>query len=208
MNLTPTRSRLCFATLNHSPLLVEGIDLAEQLRAAADAGFILVELDVFSIRTYLAAGRTLSDLDRTLTDNGLACYAIAGLNVYDDPVRSDTEAADLARICEQLQPRWLLMRLAGDYDRNMAHLRRYVAQFGGTDSFGFEPSPFTVLRTIGDAERAVDAIGSGAVIVDRGTSSLPAPTGNRWPRLPDERFAYVQTRRRTRAVGQTSNTTP
>ena len=185
----------CFATLNHSPLVAqapERADIVRQIDAIAEAGFTSVELDVFSLRAWQDNGGTLRDVVQRLDDQRLSCYAIAGLNVYDDLQRSTTEVNDLAEICAAFNPQWLLLRLAGSLEPGLAFLKQHLDLFDPEIKLGFEPSPFTVLRTIDDASAAVDAIGTGAVIVD---SWHFFATGADWQALaalPDERLAYVQ----------------
>jgi sugar phosphate isomerase/epimerase len=185
----------CFATLNHSPLVAqasERVDIVRQIDATAEAGFASVELDVFSLRAWRDNGGSLRDVVLRLDDQGLSCYALAGLNVYDDHARSVAEVHDLAEICAVFSPRWLLLRLAGSLEPGLEFLRQHLGLFDPAVQLGFEPSPFTVLRTIDDASAAVDAIGNGAVIVD---SWHFFATGADWPALaalPDERLAYIQ----------------
>ncbi|MEO8696067.1 MAG: sugar phosphate isomerase/epimerase family protein [Acidimicrobiales bacterium] len=185
----------CFATLNHSPLVAEPherVDIVRQIDATAEAGFATIELDVFSLRAWRENGGTLRDVVQRLDDQGLSCYALAGLNVYDDHARSVTEVNDLAEMCAALKPRWLLLRLAGSLEPGLEFLRQHLGLFDPTVQLGFEPSPFTVLRTIGDASAAVDAIGSGAVIVDSWHFFATGADWDALAALPDERLAYVQ----------------
>jgi sugar phosphate isomerase/epimerase len=185
----------CFATLNHSPLVAEAherVDIVRQIDATAEAGFSSIELDVFSLRAWRDNGGTLRDVVHRLADQGLSCYALAGLNVYDDHARSVAEVNDLAEMCAALDPRWLLLRLAGSLEPGLEFLRQHLGLFDPAVQLGFEPSPFTVLRTIGDASAAVDAIGSGAVIVDSWHFFATGADWDALAALPAERLAYVQ----------------
>jgi len=185
----------CFATLNHSPLVAEAphrADIVRQIDATAEAGFTSVELDVFSLRAWRDNGGSLRDVVHRLDDQGLSCYALAGLNVYDDRPRSLAEVHDLADICAAFNPRWLLLRLAGSRDAGLAFLSEHLGLFDPAVQLGFEPSPFTVLRTIGDATAAVDAIGTGAVIVDSWHFFATGADWSALAALPDHRLAYVQ----------------
>jgi sugar phosphate isomerase/epimerase len=185
----------CFATLNHSPLVAdahERVDIVRQIDATAEAGFASVELDVFSLRAWRENGGTLRDVVHRLDDQGLSCYALAGLNVYDDQTRSLDEVHDLAEICAAFNPQWLLLRLAGSLEPGLEFLRQHLGLFDPAIQLGFEPSPFTVLRTIGDASAAVDAIGSGAVIVDSWHFFATGADWDALAALPSERLAYVQ----------------
>lgn len=185
----------CFATLNHSPLVAdshERVDIVHQIDAVAEAGFASLELDVFSLRAWRDNGGSLRDVKQRLDDLGLPCYAMAGLNVYDDLARSEAEVDFLSELCAVFTPQYLLLRLADSLEPGLDFLRRHLDRFDPSIQLGFEPSPFTVLRTIGDAAAAVDAIGTGAVIVD---SWHFFATGADWQALadlPDERLAYVQ----------------
>jgi sugar phosphate isomerase/epimerase len=185
----------CFSTLNHSPLVAdshERVDIVRQIDAIAEAGFASVELDVFSLRAWRENGGSLRDVRRRLDDQGLPCYSMAGLNVFDDHARSVAEVDELADVCAVFAPQWLLLRLAGSLEPGLEFLNRHLDRFDPAMRLGFEPSPFTVLRTIGEASAAVDAIGTGAVIVD---SWHFFATGADWRALadlPDERLAYVQ----------------
>lgn len=185
----------CFATLNHSPLVAdahERADIVRQINATAEAGFSSIELDVFSLRAWRDNGGTLRDVVVRLDDQGLSCYAMAGLNVYDDQARSLAEVHDLAEICAAFNPDWLLLRLAGSLEPGLQFLGEHLGLFDPAIQLGFEPSPFTVLRTIGDASAAVDAIGNGAVIVDSWHFFATGADWDALAALPDERLAYVQ----------------
>ena len=185
----------CFATLNHSPLCAQPpdrVDIVRQIDAIAEAGFTSVELDVFSLRAWRENGGILRDVGQRLADQGLSCYALAGLNVFDDIPRSEAEVHEIAEMCAAFKPDWLLLRLAGSLEPGLEFLSKHLGHFDPAVKMGFEPSPFTVLRTIDDASAAVDAIGTGAVIVD---SWHFFATGADWAALaalPDERLAYVQ----------------
>src|SRR5205814_1388234 len=79
---------------NHSPLVAqasERVDIVRQIDAAAEAGFASVELDVFSLRAWRDNGGSLRDVVLRLDDQGLSCYALAGLHGYDDHARSVAE---------------------------------------------------------------------------------------------------------------------
>ena len=185
----------CFATLNHSPLVAqphERVDIVRQIDATAEAGFASVELDVFSLRAWRENGGTLRDVVHRLDDQGLSCYALAGLNVYDDHARSMTEVHDLAELCAAFKPHWLLLRLAGSLEPGLEFLSQHLGLFDPAIQLGFEPSPFTVLRTIGDASAAVEAIGSGAVIVDSWHFFATGADWDALATLPNDRLAYVQ----------------
>jgi hypothetical protein len=127
-----------------------------------------------------------------LTDQGLSCYAIAGLNVFDDIERSLAEVHELAEMCAVFTPDWLLLRLAGSLEPGLEFLSQQLGQFDPAVKLGFEPSPFTVLRTIDDASAAVDAIGTGAVIVDSWHFFATGADWHALASLPDDRLAYVQ----------------
>jgi len=185
----------CFATLNHSPLVAqphERVDIVRQIDATAEAGFASVELDVFSLRAWRENGGTLRDVVHRLDDQGLSCYALAGLNVYDDHARSMAEVHDLAELCAAFKPHWLLLRLAGSLEPGLEFLSQHLGLFDPAIQLGFEPSPFTVLRTIGDASAAVEAIGSGAVIVDSWHFFATGADWDALATLPNDRLAYVQ----------------
>ena len=69
---------LAFATLNHCPLVHEGVTLPDQFTAAADAGFTFVSPDIFSLRAWRETGQTYDQLADALATSGLECYDIAG----------------------------------------------------------------------------------------------------------------------------------
>jgi len=86
---------LAFATLNHCPLLLDGVTLPDQFAAAADAGFTFVSPDIFSLRSWRETGQTYDQLADALAASGLECYDIAGLNVSGSDDATQAEADEM-----------------------------------------------------------------------------------------------------------------
>lgn len=154
-----------FATLNHSPFIVpDGPDLLDQVRAALEAGFSQVEVDIFSVHASLErnGARAVAAALRDVSVLGLA-----GLNVHDDADRTDAEIEGVLRAIEVTQPQWLLARITGELERGAELLRRYLPRMrqAGVRS-ALEPSPFTNVRSYSDAFRALVGSGEHGVVID------------------------------------------
>ncbi len=154
-----------FATLNHSPFIVpDGPDLLEQVRAALDAGFSQVEVDIFSVHASIERNGA-PEVAAALRE--VSVLGLAGLNVHDDADRTGAEIEGVLWAVDVTHPQWLLARITGELDRGAELLREYLPRMRreGVRS-ALEPSPFTNVRSYSDAFRALEGTGEHGVVVD------------------------------------------
>jgi sugar phosphate isomerase/epimerase len=160
---------LAFATLNHSPLVEPHTDLLTQLAAAADAGYPLVSIDVFSIRAHLAAGGSLDQVADALSERQLACLDVAGLTVGANESRTKREADELLEVARILQSAWMQVRVVDEVDERIAKLFAWNADYFGAADVGLavEFSPLTKVTTMAKARELIGSAGARTgVIVD------------------------------------------
>jgi sugar phosphate isomerase/epimerase len=160
-----------FATLNHSPFVVEGVSLPDQFAAAADAGFPFVGPDIFALRAWRDSGRTHDELADALAASGLECYDIAGLNVSGDDAATQHEAEELLAFATALGTEWMQVRVTAPVDDEVRARFRRVCELYGTNGVGLaiEYSPYTPLNAMGDAAalaRHARHIAQTGIIVD------------------------------------------
>jgi sugar phosphate isomerase/epimerase len=162
---------LSFSTLCHSRLFGPGPDLAEQVAAAAAAGFAGVGADVFSLRSWVDDGHRLGALAEVLGAHGLACTDLAGHTVGADAEASQREADELGAMASALSAEWVQMRVVEPLDDRVRALARDCAErlaVGGA-GVALEPSSFTVLtdlRIAGDLAAELRSVGRAGVVVD------------------------------------------
>jgi sugar phosphate isomerase/epimerase len=165
-------TRLAFSTLNHSTLFREGTTMADQIVAAASAGFPLLSPDFFAIRSYVKEGGTLAELAELQRRHGIESYDVAGLTVSDDDATTRREAEELLGIAEALSAEWVQVRVTEQIDQvvrdRYAWCRDALAEAGLGVAVEF--SPYTVIRSIDDAQDLLSTSGApssrGGVIVD------------------------------------------
>ena len=144
---------LAFATLNHSPLVVDGVSLTDQFAAAADAGFTFVSPDIFSLRAWRESGQTYDQLGDALAATGLECYDIAGLNVSGDDAATESEAQELLMFAQALGIQWMEARVTAPLDDDVRARFHRVCELYGVNGVGIaiEYSPYTPLSAMADA---------------------------------------------------------
>jgi 2-keto-myo-inositol isomerase len=84
------------AAINTSTLLPFGLDIKQQVRIAAEAGFEGIELWVKDIELYLATGGTIQALQAYIADSGVAIDNAIAFFAWGDP-NTATRKAGLAR---------------------------------------------------------------------------------------------------------------
>jgi sugar phosphate isomerase/epimerase len=190
-------AQLSFATLNHSPLVVEGVSLPEQFAAAAAAGFELVGPDIFSLRAWRDAGRSYEELADALASSGVRCSDIAGVAVTGDRDATLREADEMLAFARPLGCEWMQVRVTKPVDDDIRALFTEVCKVYGDAGIGIavEWSPYTPLNSIAgsrDLIAASDGAAHAGVIVDTWHFFHG---GDSWPELaalPVDELAMVQ----------------
>jgi len=163
-------TELSFMTMNHSAWLGVDARLTEQVRAAAAAGYELFGPDLFSILQLEKQGTTVDELAALITGEGMRCFEIAGVAIYDDRETTMQGARELARVARVLRPDWVM---ANDFSTSgdpgqIDECAGLLADTGA--GLGFEMLPWTPMASIGRAleyaGRARAAGARAAVIVD------------------------------------------
>lgn len=163
----PTTS-LAFSTLNHAPMFGCQVPLGEQVRAAADAGFDAVSLDVFSIRALFEEGGTTALA--ALAEPALDVLDISALVLSDDAETSAANVAEMRTFTEVLRPSHVLVKLHGPIDTLLLDRLRDAA--GALSASGatlaVEPSVLDQVATLADGQRVVAdaAIATMGLVLD------------------------------------------
>jgi sugar phosphate isomerase/epimerase len=199
-------SRLSFATLNHCPLYGIGDErggLRRQLASAAGAGFEGVGLDIFSLRAWEEAGRTLHELGELVGEHGLVPTDLAGLTVGADAGTATREAEWLAEVARVVGVEWVQMRVVDPVDEWVHQVARACTKrvAAGGAGVAIEPSSFNALTSLEPAcelAAALRPVGRVGVVVD----SWHFLDGGRRPareaewgvlgQMSDEDLAFVQ----------------
>jgi sugar phosphate isomerase/epimerase len=163
-------TELSFNTMNHSAF--HGIDarLADQVRAAAAAGYELFGPDLFSILQMEEQGTSVDELAGLIAGEGMRCFEIAGVAIYDDREVTMQGARQLARVARVLRPDWVMANdfSSGGLPDRVDECATLLADAG--TGLGFEFLPFTpmasIARTLEYVDRARAAGARAAVIVD------------------------------------------
>lgn len=191
-------SLFAFSTLNHSSLFGEGTTIAEQITAAAEAGFPLLSPDFFSVRTYRRDGGTLAELAKLQRAHGIRSYDVAGLTISDDDDATKREAEELVEIGAALGAEWVQVRVTEPIDQVVRDRYAWCRDACANAGLGVavEFSPFTPIRTITDAQDVLATRGGegtrGGVIVDSFHVCRGSTTWEELDALPLDEVAFVQ----------------
>jgi len=166
-------TELCFNTMNHSAWLGIDAHLADQVPAAAAAGYRLFGPDLFSLRQFEEVGTKVGDLADLIASSGMRCFELAALSVSEDRDATLHEARDLARLARVLRPDWVMVNgwvpFATAGIPELVDECTVILTDAGT-GLGFEFLPFTGMDSIAAAleyvHRARGAGGRAGVIVD------------------------------------------
>jgi sugar phosphate isomerase/epimerase len=185
---------LGFSTLNHSTMFGLDTGLLEQVRAAADSGFELIALDIFSLRATIADGG-LADLAALVDELGIEMLDVCALSIGRDTETWSTELAEVAAAARVLRPRHLMVRFDAPIDATrIGQVRRTAAELADAGvTLVVEPSPLSNVESLVRgrellADMGVDGCG---LVVDSWHFFV---SGTPWSELaaaiPD--IAYVQ----------------
>jgi sugar phosphate isomerase/epimerase len=189
-------AKLCFNTMNESTYLGCPLTLAEQVEAAAAAGFPFIGIDMFTLGTWLDTGRTLAELADLLASRNMACWELAAgidLGTEDDPIEAARKAAEAAAI---LKPQWVQGNIRLPFGRPALELFDRVSAIVNRAGprVALEYLPWTPVDSIATARAYVDHVGldRAGVMVDswhhfRGPDSYADLES-----LPLDHIAYAQ----------------
>lgn len=187
---------LAFSTLNHAPMFGAAPALGEQVRAAQDAGYDAVSLDVFSLRAAWAAGGAAALA--AVAELGLPVLDVSALAVGPDPAAAALALEELRGFVGAVGPAWVLVKLEGPvHGAVLAHLHR-AASLLAEDGVrvAVEPSPMGSTRTLAEGARVLDEAGVGSLGAGLVLDSWHFFVGSDdWPDLvaaPMARIAYLQ----------------
>lgn len=141
---------LAYETNNYSPRLAPFYEraagfwppLAEQLEAAAQAGFGCVVLDSGSLDAYLRQGGSLAGLRARVDALALHCLAVAEIGIVEDTECVIAAARPLLDAARALQAPYLqasVMGVAGNCQESARALEQLAAAAGATVALEFLP---------------------------------------------------------------------
>lgn len=187
---------LALATLNRSPLFDVAPETLAHVAAAADAGFTLLSLDIFSLQ---ALGQDVTLLASLLAEHGVGVLDIPSLIVGRG---ADTDGAALDEVVgliRALHPRYVIGRVDGPIDPSdtatmavLRHAARVVADEGS--AFTLEPSPVSSLPTLAAGRAVLDELdvpGTG-LVVDTWHFFVGEDGWDDLAALPLDQLAFVQ----------------
>ncbi len=162
----PRNGALAYETNNYSPRLAPFYEpatafwppLAEQLEAAARAGFGRVVLDSGSLEAYLRQGGSLPGLRARLDVLSLHCLAVAEISLVEDTESVIGEARPLLDAARALEAPYLqasVMGVAGNCLESARALEQLAAAAGATVALEF--LPFSAVNSITAAQAFVRA---------------------------------------------------
>ena len=163
-------TQLSFMTMNHSAFLGCDARLTEQVRAAAAAGYELFGPDLFSVLQLEQQGTAVDELASLIAREGMRCFEIAALAIYDDRETTMQGARELARVARVLGPEWVMANdlSTSGLPAQVDECATLLAEVGV--GLGFEMLPWTpmasIARTLEYVGRARAAGARAAVIVD------------------------------------------
>jgi len=193
----------CFEGVNWSPFVgFEKPNLAEEIRAAASAGYRWITLDKASIAYYVEHDGTLATLKAEIERNGLKMLGLQDLSINDDVAGVEATTRTLVDTGAALGARYLQAGITAPIDDKViaatraAHL---ICQDAGMD-IAMEFLPFLPLASIGQTLDVLGAAGMTGpnIVVDtwhffNGPDGRSADGG--WDALagiPVGRIAFVQ----------------
>jgi sugar phosphate isomerase/epimerase len=188
-------AELCFNTFNRSAWHGIDPDLPAQIEAAAEAGFRLFGPDVWSIDAWTASGRRLDHLAALVSEAGLRCYELSGLNVTD---RATTlaDAEHVAELAAILRPEWILTNLGTALDAEACATfdEACVILAAAGCRPAVEYLPFTPANSIATAQVLVDHVGRdrAKILFDTWHHFRGPDTWADLEAAPLELVAYVQ----------------
>jgi sugar phosphate isomerase/epimerase len=154
-----------FHTVNFSPMFGSQAQLPDVLRAANEAGFTSVGLDIWGVEAYLAGGARLAGLPGLLDDNGLSCTDVLAISIGPDARQTLRGARRLAEIASVTGARVCVGAIAAGVDpleRQVRTLLRrctdIMADVGARLALEF--LPYSPLKTVAQAKELCDDIGS------------------------------------------------
>jgi sugar phosphate isomerase/epimerase len=156
-------AELCFNTFNVSAYLLGEQRLAEQIDAAAAAGFPWFGPDVYSLRSWEAGGQSLGALRRLVEASGMRVWEIANLHL-GERTQTLADAHDLARMARELGARWVLTNVGAPIDAALCELFDEVCSVLARDGAGARPAieylPWTPAHSIATTMPLIAHVGT------------------------------------------------
>ena len=187
-------NELCLNLFQYSTMFGDtGAPVERSVAAAADAGFGLVGLDVFTLDSSgLEPGKVRALLD----SHGVHCFEMLGLVVGASEEETFEGARRAARWVGETGADWVLTVVDSPPDAELIDRFGRCADLVGAEGgrLALEFLPYMAVSTIAEARRVCEAVdmGRAAVLVDswhvfRGTDTLAAVAA-----IPADAIAYVQ----------------
>ena len=188
--------RFSFNSWNHSVYYGGRPMLAEQIRAAAAAGFDSIGLDLPSIRAHAAAGLGLESLRAVLDDAGITCYELVPLSLGGDATENHTLIDEAVATAAALGAEQVLTAVRGEPGEvvvaSLAEAAAALADVGAAASVEF--MPLNAVATIDDALALLERAGDDRlqVLVDIWHLALGPSDWASFEAMALERLGFVQ----------------
>ncbi len=189
------RVALAFSTLNHSPMFGCRVELEDQIRAASDAGFDAVSLDVFSLREAREQG-TLDRAVAAMADGGMGVLDISALLLPEDRDQCRAAVEEMVDLVAATGPEWVMVKVDASAGASATDRLRAAAEALGDRGPGLaiEPSPVSDLT---DPIGALDLIRSAGgtrcgIVLDTWHACVGGWPTDLVDRVGPDGVAYVQ----------------
>lgn len=187
-------SKLCFNAFNGSPWTGRGIPLANQINAAANAGFPLVGVDRYTVAQFLDAGGHIRDIRRLLDGAGVRCGAITAagmLGADPEALEAIGRAAEWAR---ELNAPFVQINMGHSGAAQKESLEHACDALGGGPRLALEYMPLTPLNRVADAVALVTQVGleRAGVLIDVWHHERGPDTWEELSSTPAEAICYVE----------------
>jgi sugar phosphate isomerase/epimerase len=187
--------RLSFNTLNHSPTFGVAACLPEQVRAAAEADYDDVGLDLGSVLAHEAAGFGPERVGALLAEHGVGCYELAVLVLSSDRAQADGALDAVLRAVRGVRPRITYAIAMEPVTAAMvAGARRAHAALADEGvALALEPVAGYGLATLGQARALAEDIGDDVgLVLDSWQLTRTGATPQEVAALPLSRIGFLQ----------------
>ncbi|WP_436778313.1 sugar phosphate isomerase/epimerase family protein [Yinghuangia sp. YIM S09857] len=188
--------RFSFNTFNHSTYYDLAPSLPAQIRAAAEAGYDCIGLDLLSVLAHERDGLPPRALADVLAEHELPCYELVSLSISADRDATLRSLGHILRTVEVLRPSEVLCVVTGEPDAAVVTNTAECAAALARESVGLslEFLPTRDVDSIAAATTLLDRVGHPnlRLVVESWHFFRGPSTWQDMDELPLERFGFVQ----------------